>query len=125
MKEIPVREVAFARSGDKGNISNVHVHPYRSDDYDLLIEQLTVDRVREAFDQLIDGPIERYVLPGTSSINFVMYGALGGGVIGRSLNRDIHGKSRGNLLMSMSIEVPEDYQPPTESPHVSEGNGQR
>lgn len=114
MKEVVLRDIAFARSGDKGDVSNVHVHPYRERDYQLLLDRLTVERVGAAFGALVDGPIERYELPGSSSINFVMHDALGGGVVGRSLNRDIHGKSRGNLLMAMTLEVPEDYEPPTE-----------
>lgn len=113
MRTIPVKEVAFARSGDKGDISNVHVHPYRESDYDLLKDQLTVDRVAAAYDGLVDGPIERYEFEGIFTLNFVMHDALGGGVVGRTLNLDIHGKSRGNVLMDMEIEVPDNFDVPS------------
>lgn len=118
VKEIVLRDVAFARSGDKGDVSNVHVHPYRERDYQLLLDRLTVERVRAAFGALVDGPIERYELPGSSSINFVMHDALDGGVVGRSLNRDIHGKSRGNLMMEMKLEVPDEFEPPTDHSEI-------
>lgn len=113
MPTIKVREIAFSRSGDKGDVSNVHVVPFREADYDLLLEELTVDRVAEAYEGLVDGPIERYEFEGISAINFVMYGALDGGVIGRSLNMDIHGKSRGNIMVDIDVEVPIDFQLPT------------
>lgn len=122
MRSIKVKEIAFSRSGDKGDISNVHVVPYRTDDYELLMEALTVDRVAEAYDGLVDGPIERYPFDGISAINFVMHEALDGGVIGRSLNMDIHGKSRGNIMMDIDIEVPDDFELP-ETPSDEDRRG--
>lgn len=112
MPTIKLKEIAFSRSGDKGDISNVHVVPFRTDDYDLLLEELTTDRVAEAYDGLVEGPIERYEFEGISALNFVMYEALDGGVIGRSLNMDIHGKSRGNIMMNIDIAVPADFELP-------------
>ena len=122
MKSIKVKEIAFSRSGDKGDISNIHVVPYRRADYDLLLEELTVDVVADAYDGLVHGPIERYEFEGISAVNFVMHEALAGGVIGRSLNIDIHGKSRGNIMMDIDIDVPDDFDLP-ETPSDEDRRG--
>jgi len=116
MKQIQVREIAFARSGDKGDVSNVHVHLYDDEHYELLKEALTVEKIADEYDELVEGDIEIYELEGTRSLNIVMDEALDGGVVGRTLNLDIHGKSRGNILMDMKIEVSDDFTPP-KKPH--------
>jgi hypothetical protein len=107
MKQVvKLREIAFARSGEKGNTSNVGVVPFDGKYYDLLVKQLTVERVMELYRGLVKGPIERYELPGIQAINFVMYNALQGGV-SRSLNLDVHGKNRSRLILEMDIELDE------------------
>lgn len=111
MKRIPLKEIAYGRSGDKGNISNVFLIPYRGNDYALLLEKVTVAFAEEVFDGLVDGSIERYEFPGVKGINFVMYEALQGGV-SRSLGLDTHGKSRHTLFLDAKIEVSDDYEPP-------------
>lgn len=111
MKEIPIKEIAFGRTGDKGDTSNDYVIPYRERDYDLLLEQLTVDRVAATYDGLVQGDVTRYEFPGVKAINFVMEGALGGGGT-QSLNIDGMGKSRAAILVNMTVEVPDDYEPP-------------
>ena len=104
-----LRELALTRSGDKENVSNVGVVPYDEDDFDLLCEQLTVDVVREKFGDLVQGRIERYELPGTKCLNFVMYEALEGGV-SFSLRADPHGKSYQSLMLDIDIDAG-DRQP--------------
>lgn len=107
-KPVKLREVAFARSGDKNDVSNVGVIPYDPADFDLLREQVTVERVREHFSGLVHGEITRYELPGISALNFLMERALGGGV-SRTLAMDIHGKAYGSLMLDLVIEVPDDH----------------
>ena len=109
MKKIKLRKIAFSRSGDKGDISNVSVIPYDEKHFDVIKNQVTVERVREAFGVLVQGEIKRFELPGIKALNFVMYGALGGGV-SRSLCLDVHGKSRGAIMGAVEIEVPEPYR---------------
>lgn len=109
--KIKVKELAYGRSGDKGDISNVGVIPYQESDYDLLLDILTVSKVRTIYDSVVDGDIERYEYPGMKALNFVMYRALHGGV-SRSLALDSHGKSRHALLLHSEITVPDDYEPP-------------
>lgn len=97
-----LREIAFSRSGDKGNISNICVFPYAETDYEMLKQRLTVERVREKFGPLVKGQITRYELPGSKGLNFVLEEALAGGV-SLSLRTDPHGKSFGNLLLDIDL----------------------
>jgi hypothetical protein len=97
-----LREIAYSRSGDKGDICNVCVFPYDDADYDRLREALTVEVVRDKYGALVEGDIVRYELPGTCGLNFVMYEALAGGV-SISLRVDPHGKSMQNLMLDIEI----------------------
>ncbi|MBW3664280.1 MAG: hypothetical protein KY469_14360 [Actinobacteria bacterium] len=107
MRTVQLREIAFVRSGDKGNTSNVGVVPYEPQHLDLLKEQLTVDRVREHFGPLVRGDVTRYEFSGISALNFVLTEALGGGV-SRSLALDTHGKAYASLMLAFEVEVPDD-----------------
>jgi hypothetical protein len=98
-----VRDIAHARAGDKGNISNVNVWAYDPDDFELLKRTLTADRIKRAFPELIRGNVERYVIEHLHGLNFVMHGALEGGV-NSSLNLDSHGKSWSYLILALALE---------------------
>ena len=113
-RTVQLREVAFVRSGDKGNISNVGVVPYRPEDLPLLSEQVTVERVRDLFAPVLHGDLTRYQFDGISALNFVMTEALQGGV-SRSLVQDTHGKAYASLMLSLDIEVPDDLPLRSES----------
>jgi hypothetical protein len=106
MASVPLRAIAFARSGDKGDTANIGVVPYDEQHFDLLRATVTVERVKALFGPLVQGRIERYELPGIGALNFVLEHALGGGV-SKSLNLDAHGKSLGNLMLRLRIEVPD------------------
>lgn len=97
-----LRDLAHARSGDKGNISNIAVFAYDPADYPLLALHVTAARVRAHFSDIVHGPVERYEMPGLQALNFVLHGALGGGVT-RSLALDAHGKSLSSSLLDMEI----------------------
>lgn len=103
-----LREVAHARAGDKGNISNIGVFPYRPEDYVWLAQALTPERVAAHFRGVVTGRVLRYDLPKLPAFNFVLYGALGGGVT-RSLALDAHGKCLSSILLD--IELPDDLRP--------------
>jgi hypothetical protein len=105
-----LRELAHARSGDKGNVSNISVIAYEPGDYAFLAEHVTSERVKAHFADIVGGPVERYELPGIGALNFVMYEALGGGVT-RSLSLDAHGKSLSSSLLD--LELPDRQRPPT------------
>ena len=97
-----LRELAHSRTGDKGDTSNISLIAYESADYPLLVWCVTAERVREHFAGIVRGEVTRYELPRLGALNFVMEGALGGGVT-RSLALDAHGKSLSSALLSMAI----------------------
>jgi hypothetical protein len=102
---VKLREIAYSRSGDKGDTSNICVFVYDEADYDLLRDRLTVGAVRERFGPLVRGEVTRYELPHVHGLNFVLTRALGGGV-SLTLRADPHGKSYQSLLLDMDIEKP-------------------
>jgi hypothetical protein len=97
-----LRDLAHARTGDKGDTSNIAVIAYDPADYDLLRAALTPERVQAFFRGVVRGEVRRYELPRLGALNFVMQGALGGGVT-RSLALDAHGKSLGSALLEMEL----------------------
>jgi hypothetical protein len=97
-----LRELAHARAGDKGNISNICVIAYKSSDYPRLVAQLTTERVAAHFNNVVAGAIIRHQLPDLGALNFVMHEALGGGVT-RSLALDPHGKSLSSCMLEIEI----------------------
>lgn len=101
-----LREIAASRSGDKGDVSNICVFVYDEAHYPALVEQLTADRVREHFGDLVLGAVVRYELPHVHGLNFVMEKALGGGV-SMTLRADPHGKSFQSLVLDIDIDVPD------------------
>lgn len=107
MKTFYLRELAHARSGDKGDINNVGVIAYEPHYYPLLAQWLTPERVKAHFGSLVKGAVTRYELPKVNALNFVLEGALGGGVT-RSLSIDPHGKSYSALILTIQVEVPPD-----------------
>lgn len=98
-----VYDVAHSRAGDKGDTSNISVIAYDAAGWNLVREQLTAARVMQAFAHVAKGPVQRYELPKLRALNFVIEGALGGGVT-RSLAQDAHGKSFSSLMLT--IELP-------------------
>ena len=106
-RKVPLHEIAHARAGDKGNTSNISVWAYDRGDYALIKEQLTAERIKQAFPNLIRGEVTRYELDALSGLNFVMSEALEGGV-NTSLGLDSHGKSWSFLILGLEIEVPDN-----------------
>ena len=102
-----LREIAHSRTGDKGNTSNISVIAYDEKHYPLLLVQVTSARVRAHFAGVVEGEVVRYELPNIAALNFVMTGALGGGVT-RSLALDAHGKSLSSALLDLEIDVGSD-----------------
>jgi hypothetical protein len=107
MKTFYLREIAHARAGDKGDTSNIGVIAYAPDYYPIIVEQVTVERVRQHFRGLVAGPITRYELPNVDAVNLVLERSLGGGVT-RSLSLDPHGKSYGALILTMPVTVSDE-----------------
>jgi hypothetical protein len=98
-------DIAHARSGDKGDTANVGVIALRHEWYDLLVRELTEQRVAEHFRGVITGDVQRYELPNLFALNFLLHGALdGGGTL--SLKTDAQGKVFSTALLRMVIDVP-------------------
>lgn len=111
MKRIPLYAMAHARSGDKGDGSNVGILAYDDRGFALLREQLTPERVKRHFAGIVMGEVERYELPNLRALNFILNDSLGGGG-SSSLKTDAQGKTHGMALLRMEVEVPDDYTPP-------------
>lgn len=106
MAEIYLKEIAHGRSGDKGDTSNVCVYAREPKYYEIIRREVTVERVREYFGDMVKGEIVRYEVPTLQGFNFVMKHALGGGAT-LSLRLDTLGKSMGSAFMRMKIHIEE------------------
>ena len=107
MKTVRLYELAHARTGDKGNRSNISVIAYRMEDFALLRREVTEERVAAHFAYREPSRVTRYVLPRIGAMNFVLDEVLDGGV-NDALNLDMHGKSLSFHLLTLAITVPED-----------------
>lgn len=103
-KIVYLKDIAHARSGDKGDTSNICVYARDPKDYPLLKSWLTVDRVASYFGDMVKGTIIRYEVDSLCGLNFVMHHALGGGAT-LSMRMDTLGKSMGSALMRMKLEI--------------------
>ena len=106
--KVKLREIAHARSGEKGDTVNISVIAYREEDYELIRKQVTVASVHELYGPMTKGEIQRFELPNIGALNFVLEGALGGGR-SRTLAFDESGKALSSLILTMDIEVPDTY----------------
>ena len=97
-----LRAIAHSRTGDKGDTSNIAVIAYEAKDYPLLERYVTAERVKEHFAEIVRGEVVRHTLPGLGALNFVLRGALGGGVT-RSLALDAHGKCLGSAILDLGL----------------------
>ena len=102
---VPLSRVAHARSGDKGDASNVGLVAYSPALYEVLVREVTVDRVRRHFREICRGEVERFEVPNLLALNFLLHDALGGGGTA-SLLTDAQGKTHGQGMLEMEIEVP-------------------
>ncbi|CAJ0791180.1 acyclic terpene utilization AtuA family protein [Ralstonia holmesii] len=107
-REVPLIELAYARSGDKGDTSNIGVIARRPEDLPLLRAQLTEDAVAAYLAHVVKGRVTRYDLPGIHALNFVCEQALGGGGMA-SLRNDPLGKGMAQVLLTMPVRVPVDH----------------
>jgi hypothetical protein len=102
--KIALHRLAHTRTGDKGDVSMISVIAYRPQDYPFLAQELTPALVAAHFSALALTKIERFELPALGALNFVLHGALRGGVT-RSLALDAHGKTLGHVLLALELEV--------------------
>jgi hypothetical protein len=97
-----LRDLAHARTGDKGDTSNISVIAYDPADFERLRAEVTIERVKAQLGDIVGGAVRRYELPALGALNFVLEHTLGGGVT-RSLALDAHGKCLSACLLSMDL----------------------
>jgi hypothetical protein len=106
--EVPLLSLAYARSGDKGNSSNVAVFARKAAYLPWLRRILTPEAVVAQLSQLVNGPAERFEAPGLNALNFLIQDALGGGGMA-SLRIDPQGKAYGQMVLEMIVKVPKAW----------------
>ncbi|MEO3997325.1 acyclic terpene utilization AtuA family protein [Mesorhizobium sp. CAU 1732] len=104
--DVPLRRLAVARSGDKGDKANIGVIARSAKYLPAIRASLTVQKVQEHFAHVAEGRIERFDLPGIGGINFLLHQALGGGGAA-SLNLDPQAKTYAQVLLDIPIRLSE------------------
>ncbi len=105
MPKVQLREIAHARSGDKGDTTNIGLIARHPSDYALLVEQVTAERVKQHFAGICQGAVERFEMPNLHAMNFLLHESLdGGGTL--SLRIDAQGKTYSSALLRMEVDVP-------------------
>jgi hypothetical protein len=112
---VTLRHIAHSRAGDKGNTSNIAVIAYEAAFYPHIKRVLTAQAVKTLFGDAVRGQVERYEVDGLGVLNFVLHGALGGGV-SRSLALDNYGKALASAVLRVEVEVPDDLIPSLRGP---------
>ncbi|MBA4302558.1 hypothetical protein SAMN03080617_02142 [Algoriphagus alkaliphilus] len=96
-------EIAHSRAGDKGNTLILSLIPFQESDFNLLVKEVSVEKVKAHFRHQVKGEIIRHVLPELKALQFTCFEALTSGVT-TSLALDAHGKSLGYALLEMEID---------------------
>ena len=105
--KVELTKLAHARSGDKGDTANVGVIALRPEIYPILVREVTADRVKEHFGEMVKGGVERFELPNLDALNFLLHESLGGGGT-LSLMTDAQGKTFSTALLRMKVEISND-----------------
>jgi hypothetical protein len=104
--KIELLKIAHARSGDKGDTANVGLIALKDEFYPILVREVTAEKVKEHFGEMVKGKVERFELPNLKALNFLLHESLGGGGT-LSLMTDAQGKTFSTALLRMKIEVDE------------------
>jgi hypothetical protein len=107
--KIQLIELAHARSGDKGDTANIGVIARLPHYYPILEKYLTAARIREYFQGICVGEVERFELPNLGALNFLLHQALGGGGTA-SLKNDAQGKTLSSVLLRMDMDIDEEIR---------------
>ncbi|HUF83757.1 MAG TPA: hypothetical protein VMQ81_04095 [Acidimicrobiia bacterium] len=105
--KLALRELCGFRAGDKGDIADIAL--FADDDavYDLIVREVTAERVKTHFGSMATGAVRRYEARNVLALNFVLEGALGGGGP-NSLRADSLGKTLGGALVRLEVDVPDE-----------------
>lgn len=102
VSRVKLRDIAHARSGDKGDTATIALIAYRQSDFEWLRQAVTAERVVRYLGIEAHRNLARYELPSLGALTFVIPAALGGGVT-CSLALDPHGKCLASLLLGMDV----------------------
>jgi hypothetical protein len=102
--KVELLKLAHARSGDKGDTANVGVIALRDEFYPILEREVTAEKVKEHFGEIVKGDVERFELPNLKALNFLLHESLGGGGT-LSLMTDAQGKTFSTALLRLKIEI--------------------
>jgi hypothetical protein len=102
--KIKLANIAHGRAGDKGNTLLLSLIPFKAEDFSILVNKVTAEKVKIHLKSQLKGEVKRYVLPELTAIQFTCFEALGTGVT-TSIGMDAHGKSLSYALLEMEIEV--------------------
>lgn len=105
--KVQLIKLAHARSGDKGDTANVGLIALHDEYYPILVREVTAERVKDHFNGICKGSVERFELPNLGALNFLLHESLGGGGT-LSLMTDAQGKTFSTALLRMLIEIPDD-----------------
>jgi len=106
MGKILLKELAFARSGDKGDVSNIGIMAKSKNAYDFLLKAITPEKIKAHFKGMVKGDVEVYPMPNIQSLEIVLRKSLGGGAT-CTLRFDQTGKSMCSALQRMELDVDE------------------
>jgi hypothetical protein len=104
---VPLYRIALARSGDKGDASNVGLIARNPDLFEVIKQQATAERVKEHFREVCRGRVERFEMPNLLALNFILHDSLGGGGT-ESLKTDAQGKTHAQGMLTLEIDVPDE-----------------
>ncbi|MEO6590258.1 MAG: hypothetical protein ABIP06_13245 [Pyrinomonadaceae bacterium] len=110
--KVELTKIAHARSGDKGDTANVGVIALKDEFYPILEREITAEKVKAHFGEMVKGEVVRFELPNLKALNFLLHESLGGGGT-LSLMTDAQGKTFSTGLLRMKIELDE-----TEAQHL-------
>tara|TARA_Y100001970_G_C13888694_1_gene677539 strand:- start:23 stop:373 length:351 start_codon:yes stop_codon:yes gene_type:complete len=105
MIKVKLLDIAYARSGDKGADSNVGIIFKNKDLYQWALANLDANKVKKHFNGIVLGEVIRYELENLNALNFILKDSLGGGG-SESLLNDAQGKTHGQALLKMEVELP-------------------
>ena len=104
MTRVRLEDIAHARSGDKGDGSNVGIIAYTEAGFRFLQRELTTERVKHHFSSICKGGVDRFEVPNLKAINFILHDSLGGGG-SESVKTDAQGKTHGQALLRMELDL--------------------
>ena len=105
--KILLGQIAHARSGDKGSSSNAGLIFYSVEVYEWAKIDITSKIVKEHFRSIVKGDVVRFEMDNLLALNFILGDSLGGGG-SESLLNDAQGKTHGQILLMMEVDLPDN-----------------